>query len=165
VSRMGKLSVTASMQPAFCCFNDPPASPSNVWQSLEQSGANVAFGSDWPCSWPPDPLSGIQQAVQREVRRLFTAPVPAVAPTFTSPEQRLTVEQAVAAYTRAGAYARFSENRIGTLESGKEADLAVLSKDIFSVPPEQIGKTHVVITMVGGTTVFDESKQKAVKSR
>jgi len=165
VSRMGKLSVTASMQPAFCCFNDPPASPSNVWQSLEQSGANVAFGSDWPCSWPPDPLSGIQQAVQREVRRLFTAPVPAVAPTFTSPEQRLTVEQAVAAYTRAGAYARFSENRIGTLESGKEADLAVLSKDIFSVPPEEIGKTHVVITMVGGTTVFDESKQKAVKSR
>jgi hypothetical protein len=52
-----------------------------------------------------------------------------------STKERLTIEQAVAAYTKGGAYARFSESRIGTLEPGKEADLAVLSQDLFSIPP------------------------------
>ncbi len=62
----------------------------------------------------------------------------------------------MAAYTKAGAYAEFAENRVGTLEAGKEADLAVLSQDIFSARPEEIGKTHVVMTMVGGKVVFTE---------
>ena len=157
VARMGKMGVTASMQTAFCCFNDAPNAPSNVWQSMEKSGVNLALGSDWPCSWPPDPLEGIRQAVQREVRQLFTNPNrPAGTPAYVSPAERLTVEQAVAAYTRGGAYARFSENRIGTLERGKEADLAVLSQDIFGVQPLEIGKTRVVMTMVGGKVVFEQ---------
>jgi hypothetical protein len=156
VARMGKLGATASMQPDFCCFNDAPTAPSNVWQTIEKSASNLAFGSDWPCTWPPDPFGGIQQAVMRELRQLFTNPTtPKGAPAYVSPAERLTVEQAVAAYTRGGAYARFSENRIGTLEPGKEADLAVLSQDVFSVRPEEMGKTRVVMTMVGGKTVFD----------
>jgi predicted amidohydrolase YtcJ len=75
-----------------------------------------------------------------------------------APEERLTVEQAVNAHTQGSAYARFSDDRIGTLEVGKEADLAVLSQDIFSVKPDEIGKTRVVITMVGGKIVFAEGK-------
>jgi predicted amidohydrolase YtcJ len=157
VARMGKMGVTASMQPDFCCFDDPPNAPSNVWQTIEHSGANLAFGSDWPCSWPPNPLEAIQQAVLRERRQLFTNPSnPKGAPAYVSLGERLSVEQAIAAYTRGGAYARFSENRIGTLEPGKEADLAVLSQDVFSLSPEEIGKTRVVMTLVGGKTVFDE---------
>jgi predicted amidohydrolase YtcJ len=157
LERFAKLSITASMQPEFCCFNDPPGNHTNAWQTLEKSGANLAFGSDWPCTWPPDPLSGIQQSALRVVRQLFTAPSAApYPPKYAAIEERLTVPQAVDAYTKGGAYARFSENHIGTLESGKEADLAVLSQDIFSIAPQEIGKTHVVLTMVGGKTVFSE---------
>jgi len=157
LGRFAILSVTASMQPEFCCFNDPPGSQTNAWQTIEKSGGNLAFGSDWPCTWPPDPLSGIQQAAMRVVRKLFTAPSEEPnRPTYASPEERLTVQQAVDAYTKAGAYARFADTSTGTLEAGKEADLAVLSRDIFSIPPQEIGKTHVVLTMVGGRTVFNE---------
>ena len=155
VARMGKLGVSASMQPAFCCFNDRPEAPSNVWQTMTKNAVNVAFGSDWPCSWPPSPMESIQQAVERQLRQLFTAPNPKAVPSFVSAGERLSVEQAVAAYTRAGAYARFSENQIGSLEPGKEADLVVISNDIFAAKPEEIGKTRVLLTMVGGKTVFD----------
>ncbi len=160
--RFAKLSVTASMQPEFCCFNDAPGSRTNAWQTLEKSGANLAFGSDWPCTWPPDPFSGIQQSTLRIVRQLFTAPSAAPdPPKYASLDERLTVPQAVDAYTKGGAYARFADDRIGTLDIGKEADLAVLSQDVFSVPHEEIGKTRVVMTMVGGKTVFNEMKSAA----
>ncbi len=75
-----------------------------------------------------------------------------------TPEEHLTVEQAVKAYTQGSAYARFSENQLGTLEVGKEADLAVLSQDIFSVKPEEISKTKVLTTMIAGQVVFSEGK-------
>jgi len=159
LDRFAKLSVTASMQSEFCCFNNPPGIRTNAWQTIEKSGANLAFGSDWPCTWPPDPMSAIQQATLRVVRQLFTAPsVAPQPPQYASPEERLTVQQAVDAYTRGGAYARFSDTRIGTLEAGKKADLAVLSQDIFSVPHDKIGETHVMLTMVGGKTVFSANK-------
>jgi predicted amidohydrolase YtcJ len=157
VPRFARLGVSASMQPDFCCFADG-ANRSNVWQTFLQTGANLAFGSDWPCTFPPDPFGGMQQSVQRALRRLFTAPNPTAVPQFVTPGERLTVEQAVDAYTRAGAYARFSEDYIGSLEAGKEADLAVLSQDIFSVRPEAIGNTQAVMTMVGGKIVFSEMR-------
>ena len=75
-----------------------------------------------------------------------------------SPEQRITISQAVAAYTRGSAYASFFENRVGTLEPGKEADIAVLSQDVFTVPDHEIGKTKVVMTLVGGKTVYELSE-------
>jgi predicted amidohydrolase YtcJ len=74
---------------------------------------------------------------------------------YSLPEERLTVEQAVQAYTRNSAYARFSEDRLGTLEPGKEADLVVLSQDIFTVAHESIGRTKPVMTMVGGKIVYE----------
>lgn len=156
LGRFTKLSVTASTQPDLCCFVDGPGSHTNAWQTLEKSGANLAFGSDWPCTWPPDPMGGIQQAALRAVRKLFTAPAAQPShPQYASPEERLTVEQAVDAYTRGGAYARFSEASTGTLEPGKDADLAVLSEDIFSAKPEEIGNARVLLTMVGGQIVFE----------
>jgi len=175
--RFAKLPVIASMQPIFCCsdiggnFDPQDKTATDRWQSLLQSGATVAFGSDWPCTWPPDPFVGMQQAVTRTVWRNATssslvggvfdgAAQGGAAPTLLSyvPEERMTVVQAVDAYTRGSAYANFTDDRLGTLESGKLADLVVLSQDIFSAPHEQIGKTLVMLTMVGGTIVFNEMK-------
>jgi urease alpha subunit len=73
---------------------------------------------------------------------------------FYTPEQRVSVRQAVDAYTQSSAYSEFAESRVGTLEAGKLADLAVLSQDIFSVAPRSVGKTRVVLTMVGGKVVY-----------
>ena len=77
-------------------------------------------------------------------------------PTFPMSDSRWN--KAVNAYTQGSSYARFTDDRIGTLAAGKEADLAVLSQDIFLVKPEDIGKARVVITMVGGRVVFAEEK-------
>ena len=178
IPRLTRLSLIASMQPAFCCdvegtnYDPHEHAITDRWQSMEKSGVILAFGSDWPCSWPPDPLIAIQEAVTRTIwrpgngRKDFPGGVfdgagqGGTVPTKDSyvPEERLTVEQAVNAYTRGSSYARFSDDQIGTLEAGKEADLAVLSQDIFSMKPEEIAKARIVITMVGGKVVFREGK-------
>jgi predicted amidohydrolase YtcJ len=156
VSRAARMGVTASMQSDFCCFNDPPDAPSNIWQTLEKNGVNLAFGSDFPCTFPPNPFGGMQQAVLRELRTLFTAPVVKPPQYASSTGERLTIQQAVDAYTKGSAYARFSDNKLGTLEAGKEADLAVLSQDIFGIRPEEIGKTTALMTMTGGKIVYED---------
>jgi predicted amidohydrolase YtcJ len=159
VQRFARLGVIASMQPDFCCFNEAPGGvPTNVWQTYLKSGATLAFGSDWPCTFPPDPFGGIQQSTMRAVRQLFSAPNPTAPVRLVSQAERLTVEQAVDAYTRGSAYARFSDDLTGTLEAGKEADLAVLTQDIFNVRAEEIGNTQVVLTMVGGKVVFEDMR-------
>ena len=175
ISRVAQLSLITSMQPSFCCaenganYDAKDRTTTDRWQSLEKAGARLAFGSDWPCTWPPDPFIAMQEAVTRQIWK------PANGAEFTggvfdgagqagyiatndayTPEERITVEQAVNAYTQGSAYARFSEDRLGTLEVGKEADLAVLSQDIFSAKPEEIHKTKVLTTMVGGKVVFEE---------
>ncbi len=171
--RFAKLSVIADMQPSFCCGEDggnlDPADevPSDRWHSLQQSGAVLAFSSDWPCTWPPDPFVSMQQAATRQVwKSADTANVAgepldgagqggaAVTGAAYVPEERIAVTDAVRAYTQGGAFAAFADGKVGTLEVGKLADLAVLSQDIFAVPPETLGKTRVVTTMVGGKIVY-----------
>jgi predicted amidohydrolase YtcJ len=173
VPRFAALAVVADMQPNFCCGEegqsiDPTSlSPADRWRSLTTAGAAIAFSSDWPCTWPPDPFAGIQQATTRQSWRSADTAGVAGQPLdgggqggatltggYDTPSERISVEQAVNAYTRGGAYAASSEQRVGTLEAGKEADLAVLSQDLFHVPPETIGRTQAVMTMVGGTIVF-----------
>jgi predicted amidohydrolase YtcJ len=174
--RFAKLSVVASMQPTFCCgdnganFDPQDKTPTDRWQSLEKSGARLAFGSDWPCTWPPDPFVSIQQATTRQVWRspatsglvgalLDGANQGGAVPALLSyvPEERISVEQALKGYTLGSAYARFSDDQLGSLEAGKEADLAILSQDIFSAAADRIGKTKVVMTMVGGKMVFEDT--------
>jgi predicted amidohydrolase YtcJ len=171
--RFAALGVTADMQPSFCCAEDganfDPAEsiPSDRWHSLEQSGATLAFSSDWPCTWPPDPFVAMQQAVTRQVWKsadtanvaggsLDGAAQGGASPTgaIYVPDERITVEDALRAYTQGSAYAAVAEDRVGSLEVGKLADLAVLSQDIFSARPEDIAKTRVTLTMVGGKTVY-----------
>ena len=77
------------------------------------------------------------------------------AQTVYTPGERLSVEEAVEAYTAGSAYATFQEKQLGTLEPGKLADLIVLSQDIFSIAPETISTTRVLLTMVGGKVVYE----------
>jgi hypothetical protein len=171
--RFAALGVIADMQPTFCCgeigtnFDAARQIPSDRWQSLERSGATLAFSSDWPCTWPPSPFVSIQQTVTRQVwKSPDTAAVAGgsvdgaaqggAVPTGAVyvPEERIKVEDAVRAYTRGSAYAAFADTQVGTLEVGKLADLAVLSQDIFTAEPKNIGGTRVTMTMVGGRTVY-----------
>lgn len=173
LSRFAKLSVIAGMQPTFCCgeegLNLDPTDmvPSDRWHSLQQSGAVLAFSSDWPCTWPPDPFVSIQETATRQIwKSADTANIAGetldgaanggarLTGKVYVPEERISVADAVRAYTQGSAFAAFSDKQVGTLEVGKLADLAVLSQDIFSVAPETIGKTRVVTTMLGGKVVY-----------
>jgi len=176
--RAARNSVLMSMQPVFCCsdiggnFDPNDKTPTDRWQSLLQSGATVAFGSDWPCTWPPDPFVGMQQAVTRTVWKNSAASA-ILGGVFDGagqggsvetqlvyvPAEKLTIEQALSAYTRGGAYLNFTETKVGTLEVGKLADLAVLSQNPLAVSATDIGKTHVVLTIVDGKIVFNEMRQ------
>lgn len=174
IPRVAKLSVITSMQPSFCCdengsnYDPKDRTTTDRWQSIEKSGTRLAFGSDWPCTWPPDPFTAIQEAVTRQIWKPATGSAfPGgvfdgagqagyiVTNDVYTPKERLTVEQAVNAYTQGSAYARFSDDKLGALDVGKLADLVVLSQDIFSVSPAEISKTKVLMTMAGGKVVFD----------
>jgi predicted amidohydrolase YtcJ len=171
--RYASLSVIAAMQPALCCSDigtnyDPKrATPSDRWHSLEDAGVVIAFSSDWPCIWPPNPFLNVQEAATREIwhsddtagvmgEPLDGAAQAGARPTgeFYSPAERITVQQAIDAYTKGSAYASFFDDHVGTLEPGKLADIAVLSQDVFTVPHEEISKTKVVMTLVGGRVVY-----------
>jgi len=153
--RFGKLGIVASMQPYHAIddgrwaekrIGHERARSSYAWKSMLDAGAKLAFGSDWPVA-PPDPLLGIYAAVTR-------ATLDGKNPGGWFPEQRLTVAEALRAYTLGAAYAAFQEKEKGTISPGKLADVVVLSDDLFRIPPERIKDVHVEITIVGGRIVY-----------
>ena len=154
-ARFGKLGVIACMQP-YHAIDDgrwaekrlgrERARTSYAWRSMLDAGAPLAFGTDWPVA-PLDPLLGIYAAVTR-------ATLDGRHPHGWFPEERLTVEEALRAYTQGSAYAAFEEGEKGTISPGRLADLVVLSDDVFTVPPEEIRDAHVVLTLVGGKVVY-----------
>ena len=116
-----------------------------AFRSLLDNKARLAFGSDWFVA-PATPLEGIYAAVTR--RTLDDGN-----PDGWVPEQKITVEEALRAYTSGGAYASFDESRKGTLSAGKLADLVVIDRDLFKIPPEEIRNAKVLATVVGGKVV------------
>jgi predicted amidohydrolase YtcJ len=172
-ARFAQLQVTAVMQPSFCCSSDGlNLDPSNTlpldrWNSLLKAAARVTFSSDWPCTWPPSPFVAMEESVRRDAwlspdtqnvagQALDGGAQSGARKTgnIINPEERITVTQAVDAYTRESAFAVFADSWAGTLEAGKMADLVVLSQDIFSIPSEKLSQTRVLETMVGGKTVY-----------
>ncbi len=150
--RFAQLHVVVSTQPAFCCLYD--GVPDNPWRTIRDSGATLVFDSDWPCSWPPNPIEGIAEAANRWIYRKadehgYIGPLKPDG----SPEA-VTPEQALIAYTRDAAYANHTDDKLGTLEPGKLADLVVVSENFLDLPKERIGSARVVATMVGGKVVF-----------
>lgn len=155
--RFRALGVLASMQPLHA---NPDLNNSDVWSrnagpdrssrgfswgSIQRAGGRLVFGSDWPVV-TSDVFRGLYVAVTRQTRE-------GQPPGGWLPEQAVTLEQALRHYTIDGAYGAFEEGERGSLTAGKWADLVVLSNDLFSVPPQQILGTKVLMTMVGGRVV------------
>ncbi len=117
-------------------------------KSIMDTGARVAFSSDWSVS-SANPLEGIEVAVTR-VNPWTNEGEPFL------PEQRITLEQAIAAYTREAAWINGFDNTTGTLEAGKLADLVILDRDLFEVPVQEISDVKVVATLFAGEVVYGE---------
>jgi predicted amidohydrolase YtcJ len=160
IARFGNLGVIASMQPMHTNPNDNNLNvwAGNVgperaqrawpWQSILAGGAVLCFGSDWPVvtlnPWPA-------------VQMLLTRETPEGTPAGGwLPNEKLTLEQAIQGYTMGGAFAARREKTEGSIEVGKLADVILLSQDLFKIAPNQIGKTKVLMTMVGGKTVYQD---------
>lgn len=155
IQRLARLGVIASMQPYHAVddgrWAEKRIGPERIkttyaFRSLIDAGATVVFGSDWFVA-PLSPLLGIHAAVTR-------ATLDGKNPRGWVPEQKITVEEAVRAYTSLCAYAEFAERAKGTLETGKLADIVVLSDDIFKIDPARIQKSEVVYTIAGGRVVY-----------
>jgi len=157
IGRLAALGVVASMQPIHATQDYEMADrywgkrgvTAYAWRSLLEAGTVLAFGSDCPVE-DFNPFLGIHAAVTR--RRTDGSPGPA----GWYPEQRLTVAEAVHAYTMGAAYAAGMEDRLGSLAPGKLADLVVVDRDIFTCEPMAIAETQVAATMIGGRFVHGE---------
>ncbi|HJW14711.1 MAG TPA: amidohydrolase [Thermoanaerobaculia bacterium] len=156
IPRFAALGVVASMQP-YHAIDDGRWAEKRIgrercrtayaFRSLLDAGARLVFGSDWDVA-PLSPLAGIDAAVNRRTTDGRN-------PGGWFPEQRITVEEALRAYTATAAWAAFEESEKGTLAPGKLADFVVLSADFFSIEPERIDKITVAETVVGGQVVFE----------
>jgi predicted amidohydrolase YtcJ len=158
IPRFGKLGVIASMQPLHAYPDDETlrvwagsigpdrASRAWLWNDIAKDGGHLAFGSDWNVV-TLNPWEGLEMAVTRQT----TEGKPEGG---WMPEQRVTLAQAVEAYTLGAAYAGRREKTEGSIEPGKLADLVILSQNIFEIDPHTIAQSKVVKTIVGGKVVY-----------
>lgn len=156
IKRFAGQRVIASMQPYHAIddgrwaenrIGPERAKGTYAFRALLDAGAVLAFGSDWFVA-PMEPLMGIYGAVTRRT-------LDGKRPQGWVPEQKISVAEAVKAYTYGSAYASFTEAQKGTLEVGKLADLVVLSADIFKINPVEIEKARVVMTIFDGKVVYE----------
>jgi predicted amidohydrolase YtcJ len=156
ISRFAALGVIPSMQPyhaiddgrwAERVIGPERAKGTYAFRALVDAGAVLAFGSDWFVA-PPTPLEGIYAAVTR--RTLDDRH-----PDGWVPEQKITVEEALVAYTRGAAYASFDERQKGTLSEGMLADLTVIDRDLRNIPTLEIRDARILRTIIGGRTLFE----------
>jgi predicted amidohydrolase YtcJ len=155
IQKFGPLGVVASMQPPHA-LDDGRWAQKRIgaerlkgmyaFRSLLDAGAHVTFGSDWPVA-TLDPMTGIYAAVTRRT-------LDGLNPNGWQPQEKITVAEALCAYTAENAWAGFQEGKVGVLKTGALADFAVLSRDLFSTPPAQLADVKVVRTVVGGRDVF-----------
>ena len=158
IPRFGQLHVIASMQPYHCIddgrwaekrIGPERAKSTYAFRALLDSGAVLAFGSDWDVA-PMQPLMGIYAAATRRT-------LDGKHPNGWVPEQKITVAEAIRAYTMGSAYASFDETIKGSIEPGKLADMVVVSDDILSVPAVEIEKTRVQTTVFDGKVIYRRS--------
>lgn len=154
IQRYKELKVIASMQPSHLLtdmnwaesrLGPKRAEHSYAWAEFLRRGVTLAFGTDYPVE-PVSPFRGLYAAITRQSedgKKTYY------------PEQKLTIEQAIAAYTTGSAFAEFAEKEKGKLQPGMLADFVVLDRDITSVLPPKILETKVLRTVVGGKTVYE----------
>ena len=154
--RFAQLHVIASVQPyhaiddgrfAEAHIGHDRATRTYAFRTFLNHGVRLAFGTDWEVA-PLDPILTVYAAVTR-------ATLDGKNPNGWFPEQKLSVAEAIEAYTMGSAYAEFQEKEKGSITPGKLADMVLLSDDIFSIVPEKIRAVRVLKTFVGGRLVFD----------
>ena len=160
IPRFGQLGVIASMQPyhlvddgRWIQFRIGPERIKNtyVFRSLLDTHAVLDFGSDWTVA-SLDPIQGVFAAVTRETDDGKN-------PGGWMPQQKVGVADALRAYTWGNSYATFTDAHRGTLAPGKWADITVLDKDLFTIPPDSIKATRATMTIVGGRVVYRRAAQ------
>ena len=159
--RFARLHVIASMQPYHAIddgrwaekrLGHDRARYSYSWRSFLDHGVTLAFGTDWPVA-PLDPLQGLYAAVTR-------ATLDGKNPDGWIPEEKITLPEAVEAYTMGAAFAEFQEKDKGSITPGKLADMVILSDNIFSTKPEAIRNAKVETTIVGGKVVYGAARNR-----
>ncbi len=155
IPRFAELGVIASMQPTHCITDKRFAEKriglercrgAYAWQRLLETGAKIAFGTDWPVE-PIDPLEGLYGAVSRKDRAGEEGE-------GWFPDQKLSMKKAIELYTLGAAYAEFMEDRKGKLKENYLADMVIFNNDLMTIPHEQIMTSKVDYTIVGGRVVF-----------
>jgi predicted amidohydrolase YtcJ len=155
IPRFGRLKVVASMQPfhiiddgrwAWKRLDEKRLKGTYAFRTLLDTGAVLAFGSDSPVA-PLNPLLGVYAAVTRRT-------LDDKNPNGWIPEQKITVDETIRAFTWGSAYAEFQDTIKGTLEPGMLADFVLLSEDIFGIDPVKIANVRVITTVVDGRVVY-----------
>ena len=156
--RFAQLKVIASMQPSHetsdMRWAEQRIGPDRVkgayaWATLQKSGARLAFGTDYDVE-PINPMRGLYACVTRELPD-------GGPPGGWQPQEKISLEDCIRAYTSGSAYAEFAEGRKGELKTGEYADFIVLSQDLTKITPSQYTKTTVLRTVVGGRTVYQKN--------
>src|SRR2546425_10191029 len=155
IPRFGRIGVVASMQPYHAIDDgrwvEQRIGPERIkstyaFRTLLDTHARLAFGSDWTVA-PLDPILGIYAAVTRRTLH-------GTHPSGWVPEQKITVGEALRAYTYGNAWATFNEQKWGTLAPGYDADLVVVDRNLFTMPPDSLDRAMVSYTVVGGKVVY-----------
>ncbi|MCL4523137.1 MAG: amidohydrolase [Acidobacteria bacterium] len=154
--KFARLGVIASMQP-YHAIDDGRWAEKRIghergkmtyaFRTFLDKGVKLAFGSDWTVA-PLNPMTGIYAAVTR-------ATLDGKNPGGWYPQQKISLAEAIEAYTMGSAYAEFAEREKGSLTAGKLADIVVLDADLFAIAPERLKDAKVVSTVVGGRVVFE----------
>lgn len=159
IPRFAQLGVIASMQPTHCIsdkkFCEKRIGPERAkgayaWKSLENAGASLAFGTDYQVE-PLNPMEGLYAAVTRKDRLGEDGE-------GWHPEQKIRMEDAIKYYTLGSAYSQFMEDRKGIIRPGYLADIVIVDKDLMTIPENEIMRTRVVYTIVGGKIVYNSGK-------
>lgn len=158
IPRLAKAGIIASMQPTHQTSDrlmaekrlDPPRlEGAYAWHTIAQSGARLAFGSDFPVE-SPNPFPGLAAAISRQDMN-------GQPPGGWRPEERVSLAQALDGFTRSAAFAGFAEDRIGSLEPGKWADFIIVDRDPTKVDAQALARTQVLETWVAGKKVWARS--------
>jgi predicted amidohydrolase YtcJ len=159
IPRFAELGVIASMQPTHCIsdkrfyekrIGTERSKGAYAWRSLLNTGAQLAFGTDYQVE-PLNPMEGLYAAVTRKDRLGEEGD-------GWFPEQKLTMEEAIRFYTLGSAYAQFMEGRKGMIKTGYLADIVIVDRDLLTIPEDQIMKTKVDYTIVGGKVVYSSGQ-------
>lgn len=158
--RFAQLGVIASMQPTHCIsdkkfvvkrIGEERSKGAYAWKSLADAGARIAFGTDYQVE-PLNPMEGLYASVTRKDRLGEEGD-------GWYPEQKISMTDALKYYTIGAAYAQFMEDRKGMIKTGYLADIVIIDRDIFTIPENEIMKTKIDYTIVGGKVVYSSGKR------